>query len=76
MGSQVAPNPAGWELGVYDVQLTETGRDLLKRIKNGRGKVGLVVEGEEKGKLDTSEVLDEQEVLVSLSLDYRMTRLT
>lgn len=73
MGSPVAPNPAGWELGVYDVQLTETGRELLARIKNGGGKIGLVVEGEEKGEIDTSEVLREQEVLVSLTGKVRMT---
>lgn len=70
MGSTVAPNPAGWELGIYDVDLTPCGTDWLARVL-GRGKGGevpLLREGEVVEKVDAGEaVRREEEVLVSLS---------
>lgn len=53
---------------MYDVQLTECGRDLLARIKAGSkmgDKTGLVVEGEKVGEVDPRELVQKQEVLVS-----------
>jgi GMP synthase-like glutamine amidotransferase len=70
MGSTVAPNPAGWELGIYDVDLTPCGRDWLARVL-GKGKgeeVPLLSEGEVVEKVDAGEaVRREEEVLVSSS---------
>ncbi|GHJ85098.1 hypothetical protein NliqN6_1500 [Naganishia liquefaciens] len=64
LGSQVKPNPAGWELGVYDVQLTDCGRDLLERItKDETRKAGLVVEGEKVADVDAKELVKGEEVL-------------
>ena len=28
------PNPKGWEIGVYEVELSEAGKDWLSRVKN------------------------------------------
>lgn len=70
MGSNVAPNPAGWELGIYDVALTACGRDWLGRVlRAGEGKrVTLLAEGEAVESVDAEELLrKEQEVLVSTS---------
>ena len=30
----VIPNPKGWEIGVYEVELSEAGKDWLSRVKN------------------------------------------
>lgn len=70
MGSIVAPNPAGWELGIYDVDLTPCGRDWLARVLGGADREGkevpLLAEGEVVEKVDAGEVVKrEQEVLVS-----------
>ncbi|KAJ9114101.1 hypothetical protein QFC20_001617 [Naganishia adeliensis] len=67
-GSIVAPNPAGWELGIYDVDLTPCGRDWLARVLGGADREGkevpLLAEGEVVEKVDAGEVVKrEQEVL-------------
>lgn len=70
MGSTVAPNPAGWELGIYDVDLTSCGRDWLARVlgradRDGK-EVPLLAEGEVVERVDAGDaVRGEQEVLVS-----------
>jgi GMP synthase-like glutamine amidotransferase len=40
----VIPNPKGWEIGVYEVDLTEEGRDWFERVEGDRK----VDEGSEK----------------------------
>lgn len=50
---------------MYDVQLTDCGRDLLERITKG-GKKTLAVEGDKAGEVDAGELVKrEEEVLVS-----------
>lgn len=65
MGSNVSPNPAGWELGVYDVDLTPCGEDWLGRVLGKeKGEVPLVVEGEAVKRIDAEEVVRKEEKLL------------
>ncbi|KAJ9110323.1 hypothetical protein QFC19_001726 [Naganishia cerealis] len=73
LGSNVVPNPAGWELGVYDVQLTECGKEWLGRIvsEGGSSETVLLEEGKAIEAVDSQEVIRKEQNLLSIQQVHR-----
>jgi hypothetical protein len=67
LGSNVEPNPAGWELGVYDVQLTDCGKEWLGRVvTNGGSGTEVLEEGKPVQTVAAEDLVKkEQDLLVS-----------
>lgn len=58
----VVPNPEGWEIGVYEVELTDAGRDWFERAQqNGSNAIASSEEVLEK--------VTESKTIVSLFFD-------
>ncbi len=63
------PNPAGWEIGVYDVELAEAGAAWIAGtgagfVHEGKERVQRVIKGDGEDRVDPGE--EERKVMVRL----------
>ncbi|KAJ9098163.1 hypothetical protein QFC21_004492 [Naganishia friedmannii] len=72
LGSNVEPNPAGWELGVYDVQLTDCGKEWLGRVVTEKNsKTEVLEEGKPVKMADGEALVRKEQDLLSIQQVHR-----
>ncbi|KAJ9117518.1 hypothetical protein QFC22_004368 [Naganishia vaughanmartiniae] len=72
LGSKVEPNPAGWELGVYDVQLTDCGKEWLGRVvTDGSSETEVLEKGKPVKTVDGEDLVKKEQDLLSIQQVHR-----